>query len=281
MPSRLNLVTVLVVVAVAHAHAQDLTGGVRPSGEMLEASHLNALRSAESINVDGRLDEAAWRAAVPARLTQQTPTPGGTTPFTTLVRVLVHGDNLYVGFEADDPEPQRIAVHTKRRDGDVAGDDTVSVVLDPYGDRRTGYFFQINVAAARVDGLIASLDMASLDWDGIWDVRTFRDEQGWSAEFVIPVQSLTFTPGLSSWGVNFERHVARERMTMRWTSPTLDSYVYDLSRAGTLGGTATLRQGWGIEISPYLTSKTTKEFATDTREFPSDPGLDVAWRVTP
>jgi hypothetical protein len=31
----------------------------------------------------------------------------------------------------------------------VTGDDTVSIVVDTYGDRRTGYFFQINSAGAR------------------------------------------------------------------------------------------------------------------------------------
>jgi len=41
-----------------------------------------------------------------------------------------------------------------RRDGDMADDDTVSIVLDTYGDRRTGYFFQINAAGARVDGFL-------------------------------------------------------------------------------------------------------------------------------
>jgi hypothetical protein len=35
----------------------------------------------------------------------------------------------------------RIAI---RRDGDMPGDDTLSIVLDTYRDRRTGYFFQIN-----------------------------------------------------------------------------------------------------------------------------------------
>jgi hypothetical protein len=61
-----------------------------------------------------------------------------------------------------------------RREGDMTGDDTVSIVLDTYGDRRTGYFFQINAAATRVDGLISDPQSASLDWDGVWDARTAR-----------------------------------------------------------------------------------------------------------
>jgi len=36
-----------------------------------------------------------------------------------------------------------------RRDATMTGDDTVSLVLDTYGDHRTGYFFQINGAGAR------------------------------------------------------------------------------------------------------------------------------------
>ena len=231
--------------------------------------------------MDGRLQEPAWQAAVPATLTQQSPAPGMPTPYHTTVRVLVRGNNLYFGFEATDPQPDRIAVHTKRRDGDVSGDDTLSIVIDSYGDRRTGYFFQTNAAAARVDGLIAVVDDAGLDWDGIWDIRTHRHEEGWSAEFVIPVQSLSFTPGLGGWGVNFERHVARERMRLRWTSPTLDSFIYDLSRAGIMSGTEELRQGRGIQISPYLVGRTAKQFSTGERNYPVRPGMDVTWRMTP
>jgi hypothetical protein len=37
-----------------------------------------------------------------------------------------------------------------RRDGDMADDDTVSIVLDTYGDRR----IQINAVGARVDGFL-------------------------------------------------------------------------------------------------------------------------------
>jgi len=66
----------------------------------------------------------------------------------------VTSDRVYFVFTCKDPDPRHIAIHTMRRDGDMAGDDTVSIVLDTYGDRRTGYFFQINAAGARVDGFL-------------------------------------------------------------------------------------------------------------------------------
>jgi hypothetical protein len=168
--------------------------------------------SSASISLDGLLNEPAWRDAPVMKLTQQAPKPGQPTPYETEVRVIVTNDRLYLGFTCKDPDPRRIAIHTMRRDGDVTGDDTVSIVLDTYGDRRTGYFFQINAAGTRVDGLTSSVDSVSLDWDGIWDARTARTPEGWTAEIVIPSRTLSFTPGLNDWGLNLERFVPRERL---------------------------------------------------------------------
>src|SRR3954469_3798825 len=207
--------------------------------------------SSSSITLDGQLSEPAWRDAPVMKLTQQAPKPGQPTPYETQVQVIVTGDRIYFGFTCKDPDPRHIAIHTMRRDGDLTGDDTVSIVLDTYGDRRTGYFFQINAAGTRVDGLISTADSVSLDWDGIWDARTARTPDGWSAEIVIPANTLSFTRGLNQWGANFERDIPRDRTILRWTSPTLDSVLYDLSRAGALGGVAGLEQGRGIEVSPF------------------------------
>src|SRR5215467_2443265 len=148
------------------------------------------------------------------------------TPYETEVRILMTGDNIYFGFLCRDPDPRHISIHTMRRDetmgrdGSTKTDDTVSIILDTYGDRRTGYFFQINAAGTRTDGLISDPDSVSLDWDGIWDARTARRPDGWSAEIVIPSRTLSFARGLNTWGLNLERYVPRERLALRWSSPT-------------------------------------------------------------
>jgi hypothetical protein len=195
--------------------------------------------------------------------------------------VLIVDNKLYFGFECTDPNPKAIAVHTMQRDGIVDGDDTVAVVLDPYGDHRTGYFFRVNAAGARVDGLIAGSEEPKLDWDGIWDARTARLPGGWSAEIVIPANTLSFAKGLAEWGANFERNIARDRTVMRWSSPTLDSVLYDLSRAGSLSGVAGLEQGRGIEVSPFAVGRVETDFRQPNRVWQGQPGADVTWRITP
>lgn len=240
------------------------------------ATHISA-----SLTLDGKLDEPAWQDAQSFTLTQQSPHPGQPSPYKTEVRVLVSNDAVYFGFLCYDPNPKAIAVHTQRRDGDVVGDDTISIVLDTYGDRRTGYFFQINAAGTRVDGLIAGPESASLDWDGIWDARTARFSDGWSAEIVIPTRTLSFTRGLDRWGLNIERFIPRERLALRWSSPTLDSFVYDLSRAGELAGVDGLEQGKGLELTPYATGKTEETYGVSPRVWLGQVGGDVTWKITP
>jgi len=234
------------------------------------------------IHLDGKLDEPEWHDAAVLTLTQQSPHPGEATPYTTEVRVLISGDAIYFGFVCHDPQPSGIAMHTMTRDGDMSGDDTVAIVLDTYGDRRTGYFFQINASGARDDGLISSpQDFPPLDWDGIWDARTTRTADGWSAEIVIPARTLSFTAGKENWGVNFQRYVAREHMTLRWSSPTLDSYLYDLSRAGQLAGMQEVRQGKGLEFVPYLLGKNTRTFGVNPGIWQGTGGGEVTWKITP
>ncbi len=248
-----------------------------PTGGTLAAGHAQG-----SIQLDGRLSEPAWQQPLQvAELTQQSPRPGEPTPYKTEVRVLILKDTLYFGFLCTDPEPGKIAVHTMQRDGFVYGDDTVTIVLDTFGDRRTGYLFQINAAGARIDGLISDPENPSYDWDGIWDARTARSPRGWTAEIQIPAKTLNFKSGLPAWGLNVERFVAREQITLRWNSPTLDSFLYDLSRAGTLGGVEGLRQGRGLEFTPYTVGRMKGSFGGEARTWQGTGGFDFSWHLTP
>jgi hypothetical protein len=260
----------------------NLTASAGPPETAIDLPSAQAVvRSSLAITLDGRLDEPAWRDAPVLKLTQQSPNPGEPTPYDTEVRVLVSKEAIYFGFLCRDPNPKQIAIHSMRRDSLMKGDDSVSVILDTYGDHRTGYFFEINAAGARSDGLVSNPQRVSLDWDGIWDARTARLADGWSAEIVIPSITLSFTRDLDSWGLNLGRFVPREQLSLRWSSPTLDSLPYDLSRAGTLTGIGDLKQGKGIEVSPYALGRTKEAFRVSPRAWQGAVGGEVTWKITP
>ncbi len=233
------------------------------------------------VRLDGVLDEADWdHAGTIPDLVQQDPHPGESTPYKTEIRLLVDEGNLYLGISCRDPDPGRIAVHTMERDGNLRGDDTVTIVLETLGDRRRGYLFKVNAAGARLDGLISGPESFKTDWDGIWDTRVRRGADGWSAEIRIPAQTLRFTPGADSWGFNVERYVARERTTLRWAGTSLDARLIDLRRAGRLRGLRGLRQGKGLSASPYGLFRSNRDFEEASRAHKGDGGFDLTWNLS-
>jgi len=209
------------------------------------------------IQLDGKPTEGAWAAAKAFKFIQQSPNPGGPSPYRTLARVLLTESALYVAFECVDPNPSRITIHTMKRDAEQEGDDSVSVVLDTYGDRRTGYLFQVNAAGARLDGLISGPEHPSLDWDGIWDARIVHTPQGWSAELEIPTRTLSFTKGQTSWGINLERNIPATARPCGLLIPSI--LIAYLSRAGRIEGGKS-SSGQGSRYRHYFAGRSVKDF---------------------
>ncbi|MGH8863064.1 MAG: hypothetical protein ACREVZ_00205 [Burkholderiales bacterium] len=93
----------------------------------------------DSITLDGAASEPAWHGAgTIADLVQQDPHPGEPTAYPTRVRFLRTGNWLYVAIEAGAPPRESFSIHGYTRDSDLGADDTVAVVLDTFGDGRTG-----------------------------------------------------------------------------------------------------------------------------------------------
>lgn len=164
----------------------------------------------------------------------------------------------------------------------MGGDDFVGLVLDTFGDRRSGYGFRVNAAGARQDGLIAGVDQFSTDWDGIWDARSQRTHDGWTVEIVIPIRSLGFRQRGQAWSIELERYVPREGRSFRWANTAIDGDITDFSRAGQLAGVDHLRQGVGIEFAPYITGRSTRAFTGGPEHaYQGDVGGEVTYRLTP
>lgn len=234
-------------------------------------------------------DEADWaRAGVIDDLTQQDPQPGASTPYRTTVRVLSDATHLYLRIDCTDPDPTRLAVHTLARDADQTNDDHVTVVIDTLDSRQVGYVLQVNAGGARADGLISpSSTTPDYNWNGIWDARTARIPTGWRVDMMVDTRSLQFRKGSDRWGFNLQRYVPRDQLSLQWAGITLDTTIFNLSRAGVLHGVATLQQGTGFEFSPYsllrydsATGHTGDQAGADLR-YDFEPDLAAILTVNP
>ena len=238
------------------------------------------------VTLDGQLTEPFWEDAEPIeQFTQQEPREGGTPSERTVVRVAYDESNLYIGAKMYDSEPDRITAHQRRRDASLDTDDRFRWILDTFEDGRSAYFFETNPAGLRGDGVLFVGQTTSLDrdWDGIWDVRTHRTEEGWSAEIRIPFRTLNFNPDRDSWGINFQRTVRRNSEEMLWTSYQRNRGLLQPQHAGRLTGLEGMSQGLGLEVVPYGTASADNtwdgsgDVSTNTH---GDAGLDVNYSIT-
>ena len=220
------------------------------------AARATARRTVETIRVDGRLDEPAWREAVPlSRLVQREPMEGGAPSEETEIRVLFTDTALYIGAICHDRSPREIVATQLSRDADLDVDDRLTIVLDPFFDHRNGFFFQVNAAGARADGQVSNnAEGLDRDWDGIWNAAARITDEGWIAEIEIPFKTLRFKPGQSRWGFNVERQIKRRQEIDRWTAARQNVWISNLAEAGQLDDLVGVRQGLGLDVRPYGSS---------------------------
>src|SRR5437870_685021 len=171
---------------------------------------IHAARASSAMRCDGVLDESSWSTAEPVtEFYQQTPDQGAAITMKTDFRVVFDDDAIYIGARLYDDHPDSIRANIGRRDASLPAD-RISVYLDPFHDKRSGYVFVVNAAGHKVDGLLYNDGNQDLTWDGVWDGRAHRDSLGWTAELRIPFSQLRFQSEAEPvWGINFKRVIVR------------------------------------------------------------------------
>jgi hypothetical protein len=233
--------------------------------------------------VDGRLDEDAWRRAVPAGdFIQQDPDNGKPATEPTEVRILFTGTALYMGVTAYDSEPDKWLGYQRRRDEFLQSDDRFMWTIDTFNNQQTGYFFEMNPSGLMGDALRGA-SFNNRQWDGIWTGRAVRSEIGWTLEIEIPFSTLNFDPTADGWGINFQRTVRRKNEESLWSGWLRNQGLNRLSNAGLLVGLDGIAEARGFDVKPYLLgSSGAAPGRGSTRTINDvDVGADIFYNPTP
>ena len=233
------------------------------------------------MTLDGVLSEPFW-ADVDAitNLTMIEPLEGGVPAGKTIVKVLADSTEIVIGVLCNDPDPSGIVSNSKARDAELDDEDHITIVLDTFRDERSGYVFVVNPSGTRFDGLVTKQgNDVNSNWDTVWEARTARDGSGWSAEIRIPIKSIGFKSGLSSWGLNVERRVERLQETSRWSGASLDYEIFQMSQAGLLTGLPKFDVGLGLSLRPAITAGGQRLSRDEPRSYFRDFSLDATEKV--
>ena len=214
-----------------------------------------AVRTEQAMRLDGRDDDAVWATApVTDDFFQFTPGEGQPARFRTTFRVAYDDRTVYVFVRAYDPRPDSLVALFSRRDVRTQSE-WIKVVIDGYHDRRTGMQFMVNPAGVKRDASIYSDVQEDNAWDGVWDVATQIESDGWTAEFAIPLSQLRFNPGASQlFGFGIWRDIARHGERDAWPlyRPSSNTLA---SQLGDLVGIEGIGRNRRLEVLPYIVTK--------------------------
>jgi hypothetical protein len=223
---------------------------------------MRAIRIDQPLQLDGYLEETTYRGtASVSGFVQQEPQEGEAATEQTEVWVLFDDQNLYVSARMWDSHPERIVANEMRRDNrNIGQNDSFSVALDTFYDRRSGFYFQTNSIGGIREALIADERSANnFDWNTVWDARSRLFDRGWTTEMVIPFKSLRYHQSREQiWSINFRRTVRWKNETS-FLTPVPASYGpaggTRFSVAATLVGVEVPATSRNLELKPYAISQ--------------------------
>jgi hypothetical protein len=280
----LVLTVSVLLPSASFAQAPTPSATVRPHDQSPSAT---AARRTGPIQIDGKIDEAAWNAAKPVtEFLQLDPNEGQPASERTEVRILVDDEAVYVGWKNFDSNPAGIQSQLTRRDESVDGD-IVEVSFDSYHDHLSAYLFRLSAGGARRDATVSSSGNQDNSWDAVWEGATSQDAKGWYAEFRIPLSQLRYNRNIAEqvWGLQLDRKIAR-KAEMDFFALTPKTQQSGVNRFGHLTGLGNLRSSRKLELVPYVLAKNENPTAQ-----PGDPfqkrnhiapgaGLDLKYGIT-
>jgi hypothetical protein len=211
-----------------------------------------AIRINADINFSGDLSDSVWKSAGHiSNFTQRELNFGQPASQRTEASIIYDDRYLYIGVWCYQDSVNKITAKHLKPDFDYFSDDNFQVMISPFNDRRNGYLFVINPNGARADAQISG-DFENPDWNGVWDVKTYRTTSGWFAEIQIPFSTLQFRNDTAqAWAINFERNICCTKEQVRWQGWSRDYGIDNIAVAGTLKGLNHIGYTRHFELKPY------------------------------
>ena len=245
---------------------------------------VTAVRTDESIKIDGVLDEAIWESISPiTEFVQRLPQDGVDPTEKSKMQIAYNDQYLYFGFTFYDSEPEKVRATILNRGGWIHRDDKLEIALDTYHDKRNAYLFEMNPLGTQDDALITDESSPGLDewaWDGVYISEGNVTDFGWVLEVAIPWTTLRFpSKDELTMGLAIKRYINRKNESVMWPHIGLEysSDVYQVSQYATLKGLKNIKRGKDVKIKPFGIGGTQTQMKEDQKisDQTGSGGMDI------
>ena len=236
-------------------------------------------RTDSAPEIDGRLDDAAWRDATPIEdFHQTTPEDGAEPTERTIVRVTYDDEFLYISADLRDSDPSGVQAKQMIQGKLFFSDDRFYVTLDSFNNKRNDYFFQVNANGVRREALRENNARFIEEWSTIWLAESTVHENGWATEIAIPFKSISFAPESDTWGINFGRGIVRKQEFNLWSSHDRQDWP---AYGGEVSGITDIKQGLGLDVVPSVSLNRNRDLVSNQNDSGFEPSLDLRYRISP
>src|SRR6186997_509541 len=253
----------------------------------------------QTIEIDGRLDEAVWsQAAVLSGFSRYAPVDGAPADNATDVLVWYSPTAMHFGIRAFAPAG---AVRATLADRDrIQSDDHVIILLSTYNDGRQAMVFGVNPLGVQLDGALAEgtrgtggggfgglgagRETPDLSPDFVFQSKGRVTDSGYEVELRIPFKSLRYqSQTQQDWGIHVTRLVPHQGTEDSW-APARRNEASFLAQAGRLKNLTDLQRGLVLDLNPIATAKLDGQPAAGGWNYDASRpefGMNLRWGITP
>lgn len=243
---------------------------------------LTATRTTANIKIDGNLDEAAWKTAIPATdFIEWRPDAGKPEDPAnkTVIYILYDNTSVYVGGYCHERSKESISRELIGRDK-VGVNDYVGIILDTYNDKINAVGFYVTPYGEQFDAKYSS-DNEDASWSAVWNSEAKIHADGWSFEMKIPYSALRFVSKENqTWGLNITRKRNESGKQYMWNPvlPTVNGFI---NQEGEWTGITKIESPLRLSFAPYL-STYVNHYKPDAKPWTKsiNGGMDVKYGIS-
>lgn len=218
-----------------------------------------AKRTSSVINLDGILDDTAWKDA-PAALgyTEFRPTPFRVEEQSnrTEVFMLYNDEGIYIGGYCYEKTRDSISTELNGRDG-FGNNDFIGFIFDTYKDKINGFEYFITPLGEQMDAKMSpnpNGNSEDFSWNAVWKSAAKIHSDGWSFEVFIPFSAIRFSKkNVQDWGLNITRRRQKTGQQVAWNpiDPNISGF---LTQEGFWTGLENIKPPLRLQFSPYFST---------------------------
>jgi hypothetical protein len=226
--------------------------------------NLPAKRTTASFKIDGHLEEAAWKEAVPAtNFVEWRPNFGAMEDSTSRTEIYLLYDNtsIYIGGYCHEKTKDSVSTELVGRD-EIGVNDYVGIIFDTYLDKINAFGFYVTPLGEQFDAKYSTTVGEDGTWSAVWASESRLVADGWTFEIRIPYSALRFvSKDNQSWGLNITRNRKKAGRQFMWNpvDPKVNGFV---NQEGMWTGIEKIQAPLRLSFSPYL--------STYVNHFPED-----------